>query len=530
MVLPFTSEAPTESELRLAQAQLVGWLEGLFHGIQATLFTQQAAGAGTARRDAPPPAAIGDGPGTAADAPTSGYLYPMSTAELFANRLVARRVARVAPRAAARLARRRALEPRRPTSCAACRRWCSPARRGPCTERSAAVAEGDGFLLQAGDCAESLRRRSPPTTSATSCKVILQMAVVLTYGSGVPMVKVGRIAGQFAKPRSSPTERVDDLELPSFRGHIVNDDAFDAAARRPDPHACVRGLPPVGVDAEPAPRLHQGRVRRPLPGARLEPGVRRDEPRRPALRGSSPARSTAPCASCAPAASTSTTSSPLHQVDFYTATRRCSSATRRRSPATTRSPATGTTARPTCSGSASAPASSTGRTSSSSPGCRTRSASSSARRRRPTRSSRSASASTRAVPGRLTLITPHGRRPGRRRLPPLLRAVADAGHPVVWACDPMHGNTFVSESGCKTRRFDDVHERDRAVLRRLPGRRRGRAASTSSSPATTSPSASAARRVLDEQLEHRYTTRVRPRLNARQAIDLAFRVAELLRR
>ena len=102
-------------------------------------------------------------------------------------------------------------------------------------------AEGDGFLLQAGDCAESFDEFSADTIR-DKLKVILQMSVVLTYGTGVPTVKVGRIAGQFAKPRSSPTETRDGVELPSFRGDIVNDFAFDAAARRPDPAAaCVRG-------------------------------------------------------------------------------------------------------------------------------------------------------------------------------------------------------------------------------------------------------------------------------------------------
>ncbi|MEC8969598.1 MAG: 3-deoxy-7-phosphoheptulonate synthase, partial [Actinomycetota bacterium] len=101
------------------------------------------------------------------------------------------------------------------------------------TEKLAAVSEGQAFLLQAGDCAESF------DTSADSIRdrlrVILQMAVILTYYTGVPVVKVGRIAGQFAKPRSSDTETVDGVELPSFRGHIVNDIGFTADERAADP-------------------------------------------------------------------------------------------------------------------------------------------------------------------------------------------------------------------------------------------------------------------------------------------------------
>src|SRR5205807_9645753 len=102
------------------------------------------------------------------------------------------------------------------------------------TAALATVGEGRAFLLQAGDCAESFDGFSADSIR-DKLKVILQMAVVLTYGSGVPVVKVGRIAGQFAKPRSSPIEVVDDVELPSFRGHIFHGDEATAEARVPDP-------------------------------------------------------------------------------------------------------------------------------------------------------------------------------------------------------------------------------------------------------------------------------------------------------
>ena len=92
------------------------------------------------------------------------------------------------------------------------------------------MAAGKAFLLQAGDCAESFDWFSADSIR-DKLKVILQMAVVLTYGSGVPVVKMGRIAGQFAKPRSSATETVGDAVIPSFRGHMVN----DLAGRRPPP-------------------------------------------------------------------------------------------------------------------------------------------------------------------------------------------------------------------------------------------------------------------------------------------------------
>ena len=98
------------------------------------------------------------------------------------------------------------------------------------------VANGRAFLLQAGDCAESFADFSADSIR-DKLKIILQMAVALTYAAGVPVVKVGRIAGQFAKPRSSASERIGDTELDSFRGHMVNDDIPERAARVPDPIA-----------------------------------------------------------------------------------------------------------------------------------------------------------------------------------------------------------------------------------------------------------------------------------------------------
>ena len=88
------------------------------------------------------------------------------------------------------------------------------------------VADGEAFLLQAGDCAESFAEHTADSIR-DKLKIILQMAIALTYAAGVPVVKVGRIAGQFAKPRSAEMERVGETELPSFRGHMVNDEAFE---------------------------------------------------------------------------------------------------------------------------------------------------------------------------------------------------------------------------------------------------------------------------------------------------------------
>ena len=108
------------------------------------------------------------------------------------------------------------------------------------TVQLARAAEGDAFLLQGGDCAESFAEFHPDNIRDTF-KVLLQMTMVLMYGAARPVVKVGRLAGQFAKPRSAPTEVQDGVELPSYRGDIVNGIAFDEDARVPDANRMVQG-------------------------------------------------------------------------------------------------------------------------------------------------------------------------------------------------------------------------------------------------------------------------------------------------
>ena len=146
------------------------------------------------------------------------------------------------------------------------------------------VAHGKAFLLQGGDCAESFAEHGADNIR-DFFRVFLQMAVVLTFAATSPVVKVGRIAGQFAKPRSSPTERQGDVELPSYRGDIVNGIAFTEEARTSRSGAAGDGLPPVGGDAEPAPRLRARRLRQPRPRASVDARLRRRQPAARALRG-----------------------------------------------------------------------------------------------------------------------------------------------------------------------------------------------------------------------------------------------------
>ena len=198
----------------------------------------------------------------------------------------------------------------------------------------AEVQAGKAFLLHAGDCAESFSDFSADAIR-DKLKVILQMAVVLTYGSGVPVVKLGRIAGQFAKPRSADTEMIDGVTLPSFRGHIVNDDAPVASARVPDPHRLVMAYHQSASTLNLLRAFTKGGFAD-LRGC--TPGTSSSSPRATRAGGTSswPRRSIGRCASCGRAASTSSTRLTSTRSISGRAMRRCSSDTRRRSPVRTR--------------------------------------------------------------------------------------------------------------------------------------------------------------------------------------------------
>ncbi len=398
------------------------------------------------------------------------------------------------------------------------------------TASLAEVAGGRAFLLQAGDCAESFDAFSADSIR-DKLKVILQMAVVLQYSAGVPVVKVGRIAGQFAKPRSAPTERVDGVELPSFRGHMVNDIAFTSAARQADPDRLItayhqsaatlnllRAFTKGGfADLSRVHAWNQEFVASSAEGRSYE--FVADEIDR-ALRF---------MAACG----IDTQAVPqLHTVDFYTshealilgyeeALTRQDSLTGDWYACSAHMLWIGERTRQLdgahvhfLSG-VSNPV-----------GCKIG----------PTATADEVLALCEAlnpqrVPGRLTLITRMGADKIESQLPPLLRAVKEAGHPVVWACDPMHGNTFTSPSGRKTRHFDAVLAeiagffRAHEVAQTWPG---GVHIELTGEDVTEC--LGGADEILDTDLDTRYETMCDPRLNARQSLDLAFQVAALLRR
>ena len=402
----------------------------------------------------------------------------------------------------------------------------------------AGAAAGRAFLLQAGDCAESFHdyERLTDTGAAYAAvairerlQILLQMAAVLTYGAALPVLKIGRIAGQFVKPRSSPTEDGPEGEIPVFRGHMIHDDAPTAAARTPDPERMLQGYLYSAAalnlvraftkggfaDLTQVHRWNQDFVASSPQGRRYEQLASEIE------------RALSFMAACG----IDLAATPqLHQVDVWTShegllldyeealTRRdsisgdwydCSAhmlwiGNRTRALdgahveffAGVHNPiglklgpdATPEEAVELCA------------------------------RLNPDR-----------IPGRLTLISRMGAERVADALPPLLRAVRDARHPVVWACDPMHGNVFVA-GGRKTRHFDAIMSEIEGFFvtcraeRVWPG---GVHLEYTGEDVTECLGGS--EDLTEAQLDHRYETLCDPRLNARQSLDLAFRIAELMR-
>jgi 3-deoxy-7-phosphoheptulonate synthase len=397
------------------------------------------------------------------------------------------------------------------------------------TAQLADVANGRAFLLQAGDCAESFAEFSADSIR-DKLKIILQMAVALTYAAGVPVVKVGRIAGQFAKPRSNPTERIGEVELEVFRGHMVNDDAFEPDARRPDPRRLVaayhqsastlnllRAFTKGGfADLSQVHRWNQQFV------ASSAEGLRYD---RVASEIDRALRFMAACGIDLVA------EDGLHQVDFWTshdalilpyeeALTRQDSLSEDWIDCSAHMLWIGERTRQIdgahvefMTGVINPVGVKIG------PECTPEDVLALCERLNPDR-----------TPGRLTLITRFGAENVDSLLPPLLRAVSGAGHPVVWTCDPMHGNTFTSESGRKTRRFDDILTELRSFFRvhgvegTWPG---GVHVELTGDDVTEC--LGGAEEIFEGDLGVRYTTTCDPRLNARQSLDLSFRVAEFLR-
>jgi len=392
-----------------------------------------------------------------------------------------------------------------------------------------AVAEGRAFLLQGGDCAESFAEFHPDHIRDTF-RVLLQMAVVLTYGAALPVVKVGRMAGQFAKPRSADSESQGGVELPSYRGDIINAIEFDAAARKPDPERMyqayaqsaatlnlLRALSQGGyADLHQVHRWNLGFVERSPQGERYQDFADRISEALAFMEACGLDSESVP---------------QIHQTSFFTshealllgyeeALTRVDSTTgdwydcsahmlwigdRTRDPKEAHveflrgvGNPVGVKVGPSLDGDG---------------------------------LMRLIDAlNPDDVPGRLTLISRMGSDKVAEKLPPLVRRVAAEGRSVVWSCDPMHGNTVKSASGYKTRPFDRVlaevrgffavHEDEGTYAGGVHFEMTGR---------DVTECTGGAQAITDESLSDRYHTHCDPRLNASQSLELAFLIAEELK-
>lgn len=396
-------------------------------------------------------------------------------------------------------------------------------------EQLGRVAEGRAFLLQGGDCAESFAEFHANTIRDTF-RVLLQMAIVLTFGAACPVVKVGRMAGQFAKPRSAPTEVQGDRELPSYRGDIVNGIDFDDVARVPDPQRLVRAYNQAAATLNllrafaqggfaDLHKVHQWNLRFVADSAQ---GKRYEE-----LAG----RIDEALAFMEACGITPDDVTQLRETEFYTSHE---ALLLNYEQALTRVDSL------------------TGKWYDCSAhfvwiGDRTRQLDSAhVEFLRGVHNPIGMKCGPNLDPdellrlldllnpeneaGRITLIARMGADKVEAALPPLVRAVARAGRKVVWACDPMHGNTIKSSSGYKTRPFDRILAEVRGffAVHRAEGSYAGGVHFEMTGQDVTE-CIGGAQAISDAHLGDRYHTHCDPRLNASQALELAFLIAEQLK-
>ncbi len=390
-----------------------------------------------------------------------------------------------------------------------------------------AAARGEAFLLQGGDCAESFEQFSSDMIRDTF-KVMLQMAIVLTHGAKVPVIKLGRMAGQFAKPRSAPTEVVDGVELPSYRGDIINELDFTAKARIPDPEKMLRAYTQAAATLNLIRAFSTGGYAdvHQVHGWTLgfTDNEKADKYREIANRISDTLDF------MAAAGVTSDTAHTLQSVEFYTshesllleyeeALCRQDSLSqqwiagsghmiwigdRTRQPEGAHVEFARGVMNPIglkCGPSMTAD----------------------------DLKKLMKTLNPNNEQGRLTLIARFGAGSVGEHLPRLIKAVKEEGAEVVWTCDPMHGNTVKSSSGYKTRPFDSVLREVReffgvhAAEGTVPGGVHFEMTGQDVTECT-----GGLRDVSDENLSDRYHTACDPRLNASQSLELAFLVAEEL--
>ena len=395
----------------------------------------------------------------------------------------------------------------------------------------AAVAEGDGFLLQGGDCAESFAEFHPNNIRDTF-RVLMQMAVVLTFGGAVPVVKVGRMAGQFAKPRSSPTETIDGVELPIYRGDIVNGIDFEAEAREPDPNRLLTAYSQAAATLNLLRAFAQGGYADLYKIHRWNLGFV-DGTEAAARYGELCGRISEALEFMEACGINGDSVPEMRQTDFYTSHEALLlnyEESMTREDTTTRMGGWYDTAAHMVW-----------------VGDRTRQADGAhieycrginnplGLKAGP---SLEADDLIRLIDtlnpeneaGRLTLIARMGDVDVMEKLPPLVRRVKAEGRKVVWSCDPMHGNTIKSSTGYKTRPFDRILAEVKGffAVHQGEGTHAGGVHVEMTGQDVTE-CLGGAQLIDEEQLASRYHTHCDPRLNASQSLELAFLIAEMLK-
>ncbi len=396
-------------------------------------------------------------------------------------------------------------------------------------EHLALATQGKAFLLQGGDCAESFAEFSAEKIRNTF-RVILQMAIVLTYAGSVPVIKVGRIAGQFAKPRSSDTETQGDVTLPSYRGDNVNGFEFTAEARKPDPERMIRAYHQASSTLNLLRAFAKGGFAdlQRVHGWTLD--FVNDSPLGERYADLSD-RITKALDFMAACGITSDKVARMREVDFYTshealllpyeeALTRIDSATGEWYDTSAHMLWVGARTHQEdhaqiefvkgiknplglkCS-----PALS------------------------PDELMRLIDTlNPDNIPGRLTLIARMGHEDVIEKLAPLVRRVKEEGRKVVWSCDPMHGNIQKSASGYKTRHVEHILAEMKGffAVHRAEGTNPGGVHFEMTGQDVTE-CIGGAQAISDEDLSSRYHTHCDPRLNANQALELAFLIADELK-
>ncbi len=397
------------------------------------------------------------------------------------------------------------------------------------TETLGQVAEGKAFLLQGGDCAESFAEFSANNIRDTF-RVLLQMAVVLTFGAALPVVKVGRMAGQFAKPRSAPNEVIDGVELPSYRGDIINGIEFTKESRIPDPERLVQSYNQSAATLNLLRAFAQGGFADLHKVHRWNLDFVADSPLGHRYKEMAD-RLTETLEFMAACGMTSENAPQIRETEFFTshealllhyeqALTRVDSLTGKWYGCSAHMLWIGDRTRQLDSahveymrgiqnplGLKCGPSSD------------------------PDELLRLIDIlNPQNTPGRLTLIARMGHDKVEAKLPPLVRAVQRAGAKVVWSCDPMHGNTIKSSTGYKTRPFDRILSEVKSffAVHRAEGSYAGGVHFEMTGQDVTE-CTGGAKAVTEEALKDRYHTHCDPRLNATQALELAFLIAEQLK-